>query len=248
MSRLTAIFLLFLLLTIPVAAHAQFRGGGGGFGRVGAAVRAPASAPPAVVRGPLTASVASPLRANVAPPAVVNGQRFPGQFYRPGYHRYPYRPYPIYSPIVPVLPYYGSPFYGYGYGYGYTAPIYDQQVYTAPSTVVPDQTSQRESELSYEVGRLSAEVEALRAEAASHQPPPPSSSETRQPSQSSTTPTALIFKDGSRWEVENYAIAGQTLWVMDGHILTKYSLADLDIEATTKDNRQRGIRFRIPGQ
>jgi hypothetical protein len=57
--------------------------------------------------------------------------------------------------------------------------------------------------------------------------------------------TALVFKDGHRSEVVNYAIVGDTLFDFDGR-KRKILLADLDLPATHKANDDRGVDFQIP--
>jgi hypothetical protein len=59
-------------------------------------------------------------------------------------------------------------------------------------------------------------------------------------------PTVLIFKDGHKSDVLNYAIVGDTLFdFADGHT-RKILLADLDLSATHKANDDRGVDFQIP--
>lgn len=61
-----------------------------------------------------------------------------------------------------------------------------------------------------------------------------------------STPTVLVFKDGHQLEVENYAIVGATLYdLTEGH-RRKVALTDLDLTATSKQNDDRGIDFRLP--
>jgi hypothetical protein len=58
--------------------------------------------------------------------------------------------------------------------------------------------------------------------------------------------TVLVFKDGHQVEVGNYAIVGTTLYdLSDGH-RRKVALADLDLNATVKENDNRGIDFAVP--
>ena len=60
--------------------------------------------------------------------------------------------------------------------------------------------------------------------------------------------TVLVFKDGHRSEVLNYAIVGDTLFdfdLADGRT-RKILLADLDLPATHKANDDRGVDFQIP--
>ena len=58
--------------------------------------------------------------------------------------------------------------------------------------------------------------------------------------------TLLIFKDGHHIEVQNYAIIGDMLYDMTPGHSHKVLLADLDLDATTKQNDERGIDFRLP--
>ncbi len=65
-------------------------------------------------------------------------------------------------------------------------------------------------------------------------------------SDSPQQPTLLIFKDGHKLEVSNYAIVGPTLFDLTLGHARKIALADLDLEATEKQNDDRGITFQIP--
>jgi hypothetical protein len=59
-------------------------------------------------------------------------------------------------------------------------------------------------------------------------------------------PTLLIFKDGHKLEVGNYAIVGATLFdLMPGHS-RKIPISDLDLEATRQQNDDRGVIFQLP--
>jgi hypothetical protein len=58
-------------------------------------------------------------------------------------------------------------------------------------------------------------------------------------------PTVLVFRNGKRQEVTNYAIMGDTLYVFDQG-KRKIALADLDIPATVKANDDRGMEFKVP--
>jgi hypothetical protein len=56
----------------------------------------------------------------------------------------------------------------------------------------------------------------------------------------------LIFKDGHRSDVLNYAIAGDTLFDFSAGRTHKIPLSDLDLPATHKANDDRGVDFQIP--
>ena len=58
--------------------------------------------------------------------------------------------------------------------------------------------------------------------------------------------TVLVYKDGHKMEVQNYAIVGETLFDFAGSLSHKIQLADLDLAATQKTNDDRGVDFQIP--
>lgn len=86
-------------------------------------------------------------------------------------------------------------------------------------------------------------------------PPPPSASQPdsyqRQQSNSRRTrdesaePTVLVFRDGHREDIANYAIMGSTLFVLSGP-RARIPVAELDIPATERVNQDRGVDFKIP--
>jgi hypothetical protein len=69
--------------------------------------------------------------------------------------------------------------------------------------------------------------------------------QTREQDRSSPA-TALVFRDRHVEEVQNYAIAGETLWVLKEQSSKKIPLAQLDLEATARMNNDRGVDFQIP--
>ena len=58
--------------------------------------------------------------------------------------------------------------------------------------------------------------------------------------------TVLVFKDGHRSEVVNYAIVGDTLFDFSADRTHKILIGDLDIPATKKANDASGVEFRLP--
>jgi len=58
--------------------------------------------------------------------------------------------------------------------------------------------------------------------------------------------TVLVFKDGHKSDVLNYAIVGDTLFDFAAGRSRKILLADLDLPATRKANDDRGVDFQIP--
>lgn len=58
-------------------------------------------------------------------------------------------------------------------------------------------------------------------------------------------PTVLVFRDGHRREIANYAIMGSTLFVLSGP-RSRIPVAELDVPATERVNQDRGIAFSVP--
>lgn len=59
-------------------------------------------------------------------------------------------------------------------------------------------------------------------------------------------PTLLVFKDGRTVEVGNYAIQGSTLFDLTPGHRRRILIADLDLDATRKQNDERGVTFQLP--
>jgi len=59
-------------------------------------------------------------------------------------------------------------------------------------------------------------------------------------------PAVLIFNDGKKQEVRNYAIVGKVLYDFENMASRKIQLADLDLPATIKANDERGVDFTVP--
>jgi hypothetical protein len=59
-------------------------------------------------------------------------------------------------------------------------------------------------------------------------------------------PTILIFKDGHKQEISNYAIVGANLYDLTPGRRQKVPIADLDLVATQKANDDEGNDFKLP--
>ena len=59
-------------------------------------------------------------------------------------------------------------------------------------------------------------------------------------------PTLLVFKDGRKVEVGNYAIVGQILYDLTPGRPREIALASIDLNATQKENDDRGVNFQLP--
>ena len=82
----------------------------------------------------------------------------------------------------------------------------------------------------------------------SPQPPTPGPTEAAQPQEppQEQPATLLVFKDGRKMEVGNYAIVGTTLYDLSDGRSKKVALAELDLSATVKQNDDRGVEFKLP--
>jgi hypothetical protein len=66
------------------------------------------------------------------------------------------------------------------------------------------------------------------------------------PAVSAQPATILVFKDGHKLEVGNYAIVGSYLFDLTSGHRMKIALSDLDLAATQKANEHEGIDFSVP--
>ncbi|MGE0405672.1 MAG: hypothetical protein AB7O65_05165 [Candidatus Korobacteraceae bacterium] len=98
--------------------------------------------------------------------------------------------------------------------------------------LVRRQRSPRRSERRSEL----AEAVSVQREAEAREPEP----------QREVIPTILIFRDGRRQEVRNYAIMGKVLYDFEAAGSRRIQLAELDVSATVKENEDRGIDFAVP--
>jgi len=62
----------------------------------------------------------------------------------------------------------------------------------------------------------------------------------------------LVFRDGHKDEVSEYTIMSGTIYSKTDYWTTgswtrKIQVADLDVPATLKLNRERGLKFALPG-
>jgi hypothetical protein len=101
-------------------------------------------------------------------------------------------------------------------------------------------------QLAAQVGNLAVEVERMREDQAARDLAPPPENPPAPPAEAAKT--LLIYRDGRRVEVQNYAIQGQSLWVFTSQGSHRVPLADLDLKATKQSNEERGVDFLPPDQ
>lgn len=168
--------------------------------------------------------------------------------------------------------YYG---YGYSYPYGYDSYPYgyipssfsyagfpsDDQGEQAAAGAPPEDPGPppygSKDELEGQVRQLSDEVAQLLADKGypcdpGYGPcydvpePAPAASEPAPAAPEPQLAAVLVYRDGHQIEIQNYAIYGQTVWVLGDQITSKVAVADLDVARTKQVNGQRGIEFNIP--
>jgi hypothetical protein len=160
--------------------------------------------------------------------------------------------------------YYGYyyPSYGYTYAYPYYGyPLYDLGFYgdyannNEQSNAYTQQLANQVNNLSAQMQQLRNENDSLRDYIAEHNRQPeagpsqsvtPPVSEPSQPQKPSGPPTELVFKDGHTIDAPNYAIVGNTLWVLNDQRAKKIPLSELDLQKTKQLNEQRGVEFTGP--
>jgi hypothetical protein len=217
-----------ILLALPV--WAQRRGGGGGGGahyssRGGSAVRSSGSYSSGVRS---SGSYRGGSFGRSSGVRIRNGNRYYNQrgiYGRRGYYPY-YYPYAGYYP------------YGYYDGYDNSLAYYtdneDQDAYAGAAYPAP--YPENDSGLQRDVQALNGKIDRLQADV-----------ETRNRPKTDQEPaTALVFRDQHVEEVRNYAIAGETLWVLNAQAAKRIPLAQLDLAATVKMNDDRGVEFQVP--
>jgi hypothetical protein len=94
------------------------------------------------------------------------------------------------------------------------------------------------------VAELTNQVQRLQDEQAARDYLRPPAAETRATaSQEKPLSTVLVYRDGHQLEVQNYALMGDTVWVLGDQTTRKIPLTDLDLDVTEKLNSDRGVEF-----
>ncbi|MGE5205151.1 MAG: hypothetical protein ACM3PW_06020 [Chlamydiota bacterium] len=111
-----------------------------------------------------------------------------------------------------------------------------------------ERASAQASDLTAQIEQLREELRQMREQQTAAPAPAPQAPAPRDEARVETppTPTTLVFRDGRRSEVENYAIVGNTLWVFNEQRRRKIPLAQLDLTATEQVNEDRGVDFVMP--
>ena len=137
-------------------------------------------------------------------------------------------------------------FPGFGVPYNYIPGFYPSDYNQQPEAQQPIVVSGDEggnTELAMAIQHLSDQIEDLKQDQNRQ-------AQARQPGVSlsarSAAETTFVFRDGHRMTTENYAIAGQTLWVFNERLAKKFPLSDLDRSATEQANADNGVDVHLP--
>jgi len=144
-------------------------------------------------------------------------------------------------------PVYVVPYIGYYGGY-YDASMYDEpQPAAAPPQViiVKEQATESSEDSRYGEHSFDGRDSTRRSDEEFEQPkaaPAPAAKE-----QDDAPMTTLIYRDGHKAEVRNYAIVGSNLIDLSkSPVLKKIPLDSLDLVATRKENEDNGLDFHTP--
>jgi hypothetical protein len=139
-----------------------------------------------------------------------------------------------------------SGFYG-GYYAPYAYPYYVGDDYYPPEEPVAydPQPTREDDDRQLLNEDYRTELNSLRSELNSLRQPQPEAQAAPEPVANQPS-TLLIFKDGRQVEIANYAIVGSTLYELNDGRSVKVQLADLDLQATVKQNDERGVEFQLP--
>jgi hypothetical protein len=140
----------------------------------------------------------------------------------------------------PYAGYYGYPYYSYPAWYNSYSTDSNQNYQSDYSGAYVENGQNEQAE----INRLEDEVQRLRDERDARQSQPDAVPQARSKTESQAT--QLVFRDKRTEEVQNYAIVGQTFWVLGEQRARKIPLAELDIPATKKANDDRGVEFQLP--
>lgn len=151
---------------------------------------------------------------------------------------------PLWFPYVPYYGYYSySPYYDpffYSYDFSAYQNLYNSDMQLGNQIdnlrLQLQQLRDQNEQLNQQLNRPAESPPQQQVEPSA----PPRASEARPPA------TVLVFRDGHRREVRNYAIVGQTLWILSESGAQKVPLGNLDLDQTVKANEDRGLAFPLP--
>jgi hypothetical protein len=165
-----------------------------------------------------------------------------GGFGHPGHSPYFFHHHPYYYRSWPYAGYYG--YAGYGSPWYYGDDSYSADSYQNYPAYDYSNAYAENDRVQAQIDRLENEVDRLRQEREARESRGSSASQAR--TKTEAQPTELVFRDKHTEEVQNYAIVGQTFWILNAEKARKIPIAQLDIPATRKVNEDRGVDFQLP--
>ena len=147
-------------------------------------------------------------------------------------------------------PVFAAPYYGYGAPYLYDYSDYEamqpQQQTVQPQVIVikeePAQSSDSSRYGEHYFDDRESKRDSAQDQLAQAKPASPS-----QASEDSGPMTTLVYRDGHKGEVRNYAIVGGNLLDLTrSPVMKKIPLASLDLDATRRENEENGVDFHLP--
>lgn len=231
---------LFLILAFALAASAQINGAPASVTSYGFGGHAYPNAPRASVTS------LGPNGYGTRPLPTYQGPRFTtAPVVNPnhgGHHGHTYPYYPAYYPYYKVI----DP---YTYGNVYAGPAdtgaveeEDPGQYQGGPTIFDRRGSGQLYPNDYTRDRTTTSAPS----ASPDNTPAPAQAPSSAPPETPQPPTILVFKDGHKQEVTNYAIIGSNLFDLSSARRQKIAIADLDLAATQKANEDQGIEFKLP--
>jgi hypothetical protein len=141
-----------------------------------------------------------------------------------------------YYPGAVAPPYYPQAYYPQPYSV--LAPYASNPISITDNSAQIDLLTRQIQQLTDEVMQLQAQLASVQneqtARASEMYTPPP---------EVPATPVVLIFKNGNRIDAQGYAIAGQTLWILNPSGSQRVALSQLNVDATKRENLKRGMQF-----
>lgn len=167
--------------------------------------------------------------------------RIPRSFPAHPHHR------PVSAVAVPYYDYYGMPYYDYSdYDQPAAQPTAAEQQASQPQVVVvKEEAADSEQEDSHYGEHSFDSAEGTRNNdriTPAHPVSPP-----EETTQEQEPPTTLVYRDGHKSEVRNYAIVGSNLIdLTKSPVMKKIPLSSLDLDATRRENDENGVDFHLP--
>ena len=140
----------------------------------------------------------------------------------------------------------GSPFFGSSFILPFYQPLFPNYSPPPEQQPVAVEEDSHTRELALQVQELSDEIQSMRDEERRRES---AKSAGAQPAPRDEGPNAtLVFRDGQQLSVRNYAIVGDSIWVLEDHNARKIPISKLDVAATQQINEKNGVEFHLPKQ